>query len=70
MLLALLPLIIFYPLTIITAPLAIFIAIYGWKKPRSIVRTGNFRFIAAILLSLLEIGLWIALILSFWKPWG
>jgi hypothetical protein len=59
--LAILPIILFWPLTIITGPLAIFIAIYGWKKPRSLVSGGGTAsFVIAILIGLLQVLAWIA----------
>jgi len=61
-LLALLPMILFWPLTIITGPIAVFLAIYGWRKPRSLVRPGTFSFIVAILFGLAQTILWILVI--------
>jgi hypothetical protein len=63
--LALLP-ILMWPFTLVTAPAALFLAIFGWKKPRSLVRPGSGRFIVAIVLATLQIGGWIALGLSLW----
>lgn len=59
--LALYPLLIFY-LTLVTAPVAIFVAIRYWKAPRSLVRPGGVRFVASILFALLELLGWVALI--------
>jgi hypothetical protein len=56
--LALLPMLIFY-FTIITAPMTLFVAIWCWKKPRSIVRNTSFRFVLAILIALLQIAGWV-----------
>ena len=67
-LIAIVPLLTVYFLTFITAPLAIFVALYGWKKPRSLVGTGNIRFYIAILLGLLQTGVWIWIIVRlFWR---
>jgi len=53
--------IIFWFLTIVTAPIALFIAIRHWKSPSSIVpRYTKTRFVIAIILSLLQIGGWTA----------
>ncbi len=58
--LAIFPMIIFY-FTIITAPMALFVAIRYWKAPPSILRRTKIRFIAAIIISLLQITGWITL---------
>ncbi len=63
--LALLP-VLFWPATLLTAPAALFIAIYGWKKPRSLVRPGAWKLITAVVVSAIEIGLWVTLGLSMW----
>ena len=55
--LAVLPLLIFY-FTIITAPIALFIAIRYWNAPRSIVHRTRIRFVLAIVLTALEILGW------------
>jgi len=59
--LAVLPMLIFY-FTIITAPMALFVAIRYWNAPASLVGQNRLRSIAAILLALLQIGGWITLI--------
>jgi len=58
--LTILPLI-FYYLTFMTAPVAIYVAIRYWNAPQSIVRRSKIRFIMAILIALLEIAGWAAL---------
>ncbi len=63
--LVLLP-ILFWPVTLLTAPAAIVLAIIGWKKPRSLVRRGTARLLIAIILALLQIGGWVALFVSLW----
>jgi hypothetical protein len=55
--LALAPILIFY-FTLITAPMALFVAIRYWKAPRSLVRRNSIRFILAIIVALCEIGGW------------
>ena len=55
--LAVFPMLICY-FTIITAPMALFVAIFYWNAPRSIVRPGRIRYIAAIVVALLQIGGW------------
>lgn len=63
--LALVPLLM-WPFTVVTAPAALFLAIYGWRKPRSLVRPGSGRFIAAIVISSLQICGWVFAGLSLW----
>jgi hypothetical protein len=53
------PILIFY-FTIITAPMALFIAIRYWKAPQSILHRTKIRFVAAIILSTLQIAGWTA----------
>lgn len=63
--LALLP-VLMWPFTLVTAPTALVLAIYGWKKPRSLVRPGSGRLIAAMVIATLQICGWIAGGLSLW----
>ena len=55
--LAIYPMLIFY-FTLLTAPMALFIAIRYWRAPRSLVRRTKIRFVAAIIISLLQIAGW------------
>ena len=55
--LAVLPILIFY-FTIITAPLALFIALRYWKAPQSLVHSTRFRHILAIGLATIQILAW------------
>ena len=55
--LAVLPLLIFY-VTLITAPISLYIALRYWKSPRSIVHTTKWRFVVAIVFATLEIVGW------------
>ena len=50
--------------TILTAPIALFLAIWHWKSPSSIVPRTKIRLILAILFSLIQIFVWT---LVFWK---
>lgn len=61
--LALAPVLIFFLffLTVVTAPIALGLVIYGWKKPGSIVR-GRGRLIAAAIISGLEVGGWLVVL--------
>lgn len=67
--LALLPLI-FWPVTLVTAPLALGWCFYGWKKPGSITgNRGRVRFIIAGLVATIEIVGWGFLFTNLWlKP--
>jgi hypothetical protein len=55
--LVVLPMLIFY-FTIITAPMALYVAIRYWKAPRSLVQRSRLRFILAVFLALLQITGW------------
>jgi hypothetical protein len=59
--LAVLPMLIFY-FTIITAPMALFVAIRYWRAPASLVGQNRTRYLVAILVALLQIAGWITLI--------
>jgi hypothetical protein len=48
-----------WPLTLITAPGTIVLAIAKWRAPLSLVRRSRWRFVAAILIGLAEVGGWI-----------
>jgi hypothetical protein len=61
--LALYPVVLFY-FTIITGPMALFIAIRHWNAPGSLVQRSRVRFILAIIIALLEIGGWTALFIT------
>ena len=64
--LALLPLVV-WPLTLVTAPAALGVAIYGWKKPGSLVRgRSRVRLVGAMILALLQIGGWVTLFVALW----
>ena len=52
------PLIIFY-LTIVTAPLALYLSIRHWKTPSSIIHRTKIRFIIAVLLASLQVIGWV-----------
>ena len=58
LMLALLP-ILFWPITIITAPVAVVYAIFRWNSTGSLVRSGKGLFAAAILLGLAQIAFWL-----------
>jgi hypothetical protein len=60
--LAVLPLILMWPATLVTAPMAIFVAIWYWRAPGSIIPRSKVRFVLAILLGLAQIAGWVALV--------
>jgi hypothetical protein len=72
LLVAVLPVIAFWPMTVVSAPAAIAVAIYGWRKPRSL--TGRRRWVSytfAFIFALVEIGAWTWFFLkgvSWWTP--
>lgn len=61
--LALYPILIFY-LTIITAPMALFVALRYWKAPRSLAQPSSTRFIFTILIATLQLSGWTLLIIA------
>ncbi len=52
------PVLFLWPLTFLSAPAALYIAIRHWKAPLSIRGRTKLRFVVAILLATAEIGLW------------
>lgn len=66
--LAIFPLLIFY-FTLITAPVALFIAIRYWNAPRSIVRRTKIRYIVAMVLASTQIAGWGLLFLGMANHW-
>jgi hypothetical protein len=55
--LAVLP-VVLWPITLVTAPATLGVVIFGWKKPRSLVRPGAGRFVLAVIVALIEIVVW------------
>jgi len=56
--------VVFYFVSIVTAPAALFIAVRNWNAPRGIVRRTKARLIIAIILATLQIAFWIFVIVS------
>lgn len=54
--------VLFWPLTCVTGPAALFLCIRFWKTPGSIVSRSKFRFILALVISLFQIAGWIWLV--------
>jgi hypothetical protein len=51
-----------WPFTIVTAPVALVLSILRWRQPLSLVRRNRWRFVAAMLISGVEIAGWCWLI--------
>jgi hypothetical protein len=52
---------------LLTAPCALFVAIFYWRRPTSITRRYKWRFVVAIVLALLEVVfLGMVLVSLFW----
>jgi hypothetical protein len=49
----------FWPITLLTGPATVVLAIMKWRQPLSLVRRFRWRFVAAILIGLAELGGWI-----------
>lgn len=50
-------------LTFISAPVALFLSIFWWKRPSGILPRSKVRHVLTILFSLVQIGAWIALVI-------
>lgn len=59
LMIATLPIIV-WPFTIVTAPTAIGLAIYGWNKPCSLVRGSRVRLVLAMILGAAQLVGWVA----------
>jgi hypothetical protein len=46
----------FFPITLLTGPVAIFLSLRYWKRPLSLTHANRWRFVTAILLGSLEVG--------------
>ena len=49
---------IMYPFTVVAAPASLVLSVLKWKQPISPVRPNRWRFVLAIIISLIMIGLW------------
>jgi hypothetical protein len=45
-----------FPITILTGPVAVYFAFRYWKRPLALMHRNRWRFVAAILIGLLEVG--------------
>lgn len=65
LMLALLPMVLCFYATLITAPATLAVAFIGWKKPSSVVPRGKWRLWLAAILATLQIAGWIVLGVAF-----
>ncbi len=49
----------FWPITFLTAPMALYVAFRYWNAPSSLVRRRRWQFYAAIVFALIELGGWV-----------
>ena len=56
----------FWPVTAVTAPVALCLVIFGWKKPRSLVSPRRTRLVVAGLLALVQMAVWTFVLVSLW----
>jgi hypothetical protein len=62
---AVLPLLI-WPVTLLSAPVALCVVYSGWRKPQSLVQPGRTKLIIAAIIALVEIGAWVTFLTAFW----
>lgn len=55
-----------WPVTLVTAPVALGIVIVGWRKPRSLVSNNRVKLILAGVIALIQIAAWTALFVFRW----
>jgi hypothetical protein len=56
-----------WPLTLVSAPVALGLVFYGWKKPGSLVRgASKVRFVAAGIIALLQVAGWVTFFTFLW----
>ena len=62
----------FFPLMIVTAPVAIFLSLRYWKRPLTLLHSNRWRFVVAILAGLIELGglAWIIIYLVLRRTTG
>jgi hypothetical protein len=65
--LAILPLL-FWPFTVVTAPMAVFMGFRYWKTPSSILPRTKIRLVLAIVIGFIEIALWVFFVVRFAIP--
>lgn len=55
-----------WPLTLVTAPVALVVVYSGWSKPQSLVEPGRSKLVVAAVVALLEIAAWVVLFTFLW----
>ena len=70
LMLAAVPLVLCYPVSLLTAPAAIAVSVIGWKKPSSVIPRGRWRLWLALILSSLQIIGWLVLLVVMVKSGG
>ena len=61
--------VVFWFMIFITAPAAIFLSIWHWNSPRSLIPRGKFRLALALLIGLAQVGGGIFLFTGLWFRW-
>ena len=59
----------FWFMVFITAPAAIFVSLWNWNSPRSMVPRGRWRLVVALILGLLQVGGGIFFFTGLWFQW-
>jgi len=67
LMLSVLPVLCAWPVSIVTAPAAIGLAIYSWSKPTSLLPRSRIRSYLAILFGVLELAVWTLALTGVWK---
>ena len=47
-----------WPVTLLTAPVAFYLAVTGWKEPQSLVAPGRWKLVLAGVISLVQLCAW------------
>ena len=66
-LIAFLPILLCWPLTMVTGPLSVSVAIYGWRKPQSLTGSGRGGSVVAIVFGLLQTVGWLLALTGVFK---
>jgi hypothetical protein len=53
-----------WPLTLVSAPIALYVAIRYWKAPSSVIPRTRWRAVLAIILAVIQIGAWTAMFIA------
>ncbi len=67
--LLLLPLVIFYWIGIFTAPAALFVGLWHWNSPRTMVPRGRWRLVLGLLLAGAQVAAGIYFVAALWFGW-